>query len=270
MRSILRAALALLACLSAAPAFAQTGLAPQAAPAVGAPAFDRWRVGLGAGVLYSPDYLGASQWRTFPVIAPEIRSPFDTFYFSFRDGVGVTLYRDGAISAGAVARWRFGRDQDDSNNLAGMGDIRPSGETGGFLRYSDGTWLASAELRYAFGGFSGLVADARLDRVFRVADRVILSAGPRLSWGGSGFSETYFGVTPDQAARSGYPVFTPSNYWFAAAAAGATWSFADRWTLIAFGEVGQILGDSADSPLVSRGSPTQAIVGLTLAYRFLP
>lgn len=270
MRHLLRAAAAALPCLLGAPALAQTGLAPQAAPAIGAPGFDRWRVGLGAGVLYSPDYLGASQWRTFPLIAPEVRSPFDTFYISFRDGVGLTLFRDGAVSAGAVGRWRFGRDQDDSTSLAGMGDIRPSGEAGGFLRYSDGTWLAGAELRYGFGGFAGLVADARLDRVFRVADGLILSAGPRLSWGGSGFSETYFGVTPDQSARSGYQVFKPSNYWFAAAAGGATWTFAERWSLIAFGEVGQILGPAADSPLVERGSPTQAIVGLSIAYRFLP
>ncbi len=270
MRSLLRAATALLIGVAAGPALAQTGLAPQAAPAVGAPGIDRWRVAIGAGLLYSPDYLGSNEWRTMPLIAPEIRAPFDSFYLSFRDGLGVTLLRDGAFSAGAVARWRFGRDQDDSDALAGMGDIRPSGEAGGFLRYSDGTWLASAELRYAFGGFSGLVADARLDRVFRVRDDLIGSTGPRLSWGGSGFAETYFGVSPDQSARSRYPVFQPSNYWFGAVAAGATWLISDRWSAIAFGEVGQIFGDVADSPLVKNGNATQAIVGLTLAYRFLP
>jgi outer membrane protein len=270
MRHLIRAAAAALTCLWAVPALAQTGLAPQAAPAVGAPGLDRWRIALGAGVLYSPDYLGSNEWRAMPVIAPEIRAPFDSFYLSFRDGLGATLWRDGAFSAGAVGRWRFGRDADDSDALAGMGDIRPSGEAGGFLRYSDGTWLASAELRYAFGGFSGLVADARLDRVFRPRQDLILSTGPRLSWGGSGFAETYFGVTQDQSARSGYAVFQPTNYWFGAVAAGATWLINDRWSAIAFGEVGQIFGDVADSPLVKNGSATQGIVGLTIAYRFVP
>jgi outer membrane scaffolding protein for murein synthesis (MipA/OmpV family) len=270
MSSLSRAALALLACLAGSPALAQTGLAPQAAPALGQPEIGRWRVAIGAGVLYSPDYLGSNEWRTIPLIAPEIRGPFDSFYLSFRDGIGATLYRDGGFSAGVVGRWRFGRDQDDNAALAGMGDINPSGEAGGFIRYGDRTWLASLEVRYGFGGFSGLVADARLDRVFRVADNVILSTGPRLSWGGSGFAETYFGVTPDQSARSGYAVFQPDNYWFGAIAAGATWVISERFSLTAFGEVGQIFGSTADSPLIAQGSATQGVVGLALAYRFSP
>jgi MipA family protein len=182
----------------------------------------------------------------------------------------VTALREGPFSAGFVLRPRFGRDQDDNGALRGMGDIRLSGEGGGFVSYSDGTWLARGEVRYGFGGYSGLVADARLDRVWRVHPQVILSAGPRLSWGGSGFAETFFGVDEGQSQRSGYAAFRPGNYWFAAAAAGATWLVAERWSVIAFGEVGSILGDSADSPLVRRGSATQGVLGITLAYRFLP
>ncbi|WP_198376603.1 MipA/OmpV family protein [Neoroseomonas rubea] len=270
MRRLIAGLAALLPCILAAPAVAQTNLAPQAAPAVGAPGFDRWRVAIGAGMLFSPDYLGSNDWRVTPVVAPEIRAPFDTFFLSFRDGLGVTLLREGPVQAGLVLRPRFGRDQDDNDALRGMGDIRLAGEAGGFISYSDGTWLIRGEARQGFGGHSGALAEARLDRVFRVHERVILSAGPRLSWGSRGFAETFFGVDDGQSARSGYAVFRPRDYWFAAVAAGATWLVADRWTVIAFGEVGQILGQSADSPLVERGSATQGIVGLTLAYRFFP
>lgn len=270
MRCFLRAAAAAMLCLSAAPALAQTGLAPQAAPAVGAPGLDRWRIGLGAGVLFTPDYLGSNDWTFEPVIAPEIRSPNDTFFLSFRDGLGVTLLREGAFSAGLVLRPRFGRDQDDNDALRGMGDIGIAGEGGAFVSYSDGTYLAKAELRQGFGGHSGVLADARLDRVFRAGPQLILSAGPRLSWGSRDFAETYFGVDQRQASRSGYAEFRPSDYWFAGVAAGATWLVSDRWSLIAFGEVGRILGGAEDSPLVERGSATQGIVGLTVAYRFQP
>jgi outer membrane protein len=256
--------------LAAWPALAQTNLAPQAAPALGAPGFDRWRVGLGAGLLYSPDYLGSNDWRAMPLIAPEIRAPFDRAYLSFRDGLGATVLREGPLSFGLVLRPRFGRDQDDNPALAGMGDIRISGEAGGYVAYLDREWLIRGEVRQGFGGYSGVVADARLDRVFRPRPDLILSAGPRLSWGNSGFAETFFGVDPSQTQRSGYPVFTPNDYWFAALAGGATWVVNERWSVIAFGEVGRILGDAADSPLVERGSATQGIVGLTVAYRFLP
>lgn len=270
MRRYLRGLVALLPCIVAAPALAQTNLAPQAAPALGAPGFDQWRVGLGAGVLYSPNYLGSNDWRVTPVVAPEIRAPFDTFFLSFRDGLGATLLREGPFSAGLVLRPRFGRDQDDSPALRGMGDIRLSGEAGVVLSYSDGEWLARGEVRQGFGGHSGIMADARLDRVFRVHERVILSAGPRLSYGSGNFAETYFGVDPGQSARSGYARFQPRDYWFAAVAAGATWVIDRRWALIVFGEVGRILGESADSPLVAQGSETQGVVGLTVAYSFLP
>lgn len=261
---------ALLACVVSAPALAQTNLAPQAAPALGAPGFDQWRVAIGAGMLFSPDYLGSNDWRVTPVIAPEIRAPYDTFFLSFRDGLGATVLREGPFSAGVLLRPRFGRDQDDNDALRGMGDIRISGEAGGFVSYSDGTWLMRGEVRQGFGGYSGLVADARIDRVFRPSETVILSAGPRLSWGSGNFAETFFGVDTSQSQRSGYAVFRPRDYWFAGVSAGATWRVSDRWAVVAFGEVGRILGDSADSPLVERGSATQGIVGLTLAYRILP
>jgi outer membrane scaffolding protein for murein synthesis (MipA/OmpV family) len=265
---LLRAAALLM--LAALPAAAQTNLAPQAAPAIGAPGFDRWRVAIGAGMLFSPDYLGSNDWRLAPVVAPEIRAPNDRAFLSFRDGLGATLLRDGPYSLGLVLRPRFGRDQDDNDALRGMGDIRIAGEAGVVLSYSDRQWLARGEVRQAFGGYSGVVADARLDRVFRPRPDLILSAGPRLSWGNSGFAETFFGVDPSQSQRSGYQVFTPNDYWFAALAGGATWVVNDRWSVIAFGEVGRIFGDAADSPLVDRGSATQGVVGLTVAYRFLP
>lgn len=270
MRATARAAALLLTSLFAGPALAQTGLAPQAAPAIGAPPGESWRVAVGAGMLLTPDYLGSNDWTVRPLASVDIRSPRDGIFISFRDGVGATLLRDGSFTAGVLVRPRFGRDQDDNDALRGLGDVDIAGEAGGFVSYSDGTYLARAELRQGFGGHSGLLADARLDRIFRARPDLILSAGPRLSWGSRDFAETYFGVNETQSRRSGYAVFKPEEYWFAGVAAGATWVISDRWAAIGFGEVGRILGAAADSPLVDRGTPTQAVVGLTLTYRFWP
>jgi MipA family protein len=262
--------MALLPCLLAAPALAQTGLGPQAAPAVGAPADSRWRVAIGAGMLLTPDYLGSNDWLVRPVFSPEIRAPFDSFFISFRDGVGGTLLRSGPFSAGLLVRPRFGRDQDDNDALRGMGDVDFAGEAGGFVSYSDGRYLIRGEVRQGFGGHSGLLADARLDRVFRARPDLILSTGPRLSWGSRDFAGTYFGVDDVQSRRSGYDVFRPNDYWFVGFAAGATYVASERWAVIAFGEIGRILGDAQDSPLVERGRASQAVVGLTAVYRFQP
>ncbi|WP_372617370.1 MipA/OmpV family protein [Falsiroseomonas sp.] len=254
----------------ASPSAAQTELAPQALPPAPAPAGE-WRVSIGAGALVSPDYLGSDSFTLSPLASPEIRWREDTLFLSLRDGLGATLLRHGNVYMGAILRARFGRDQDDNDALRGMGDIRPAGEGGLFLRYADAAWRGALELRQGFGGHSGLVADARLDRVLRLRQDLILSAGPRLSWGSEDFAETYFGVDTEQARRSGYARFTPQDYWFAGVAASVTYVLDDRWSVTAFGEVGRILGDAADSPLVDgRGSATQALFGLVLGWRFLP
>ena len=266
-----------LALLFALPAAAQTGLAPQPIPPAPAAARDTgWRISLGAGTFYGPDYPGSKNYRARFVAAPDIRYGDNTFFLSFRDGIGATLFRGNGFTAGPVARLRFGRDQDDNAALRGLGDIDPSGEAGAFIGYSDGLWRAQVELRQGFGGHTGLVADARADRVFRVRPDLFLSVGPRVSWGSRDFAETYYGVSNTQAARSGYQPFAPDAYWFAGVAGGATFLASDRWTIGVFGEVGQILGQSADSPIVDgrggngRGNATQGSVGLVASWRLTP
>jgi outer membrane protein len=272
MRLVLRPLLALAALLATTGAsLAQTGLAPQALPQVTAPDRAGWRLSLGAGAFFGPDYPGSNDWKTRFVVAPDIRYGDDTFFLSIRDGVGATLLRNGAVSAGPLVRLRFGRDQDDNSALRGLGDIDASGEAGVFVRYADGTWVARGEVRQGFGGHSGVLADASLDRVFRPRPDLILTTGPRVNWGSRDFADTYFGITPDQAARSGYQTYRADDYWLVGMAASATYIVNQRMAASLFGEVGQILGSSADSPLVDqRGSATQGVVGLVLSWRFLP
>lgn len=271
MRSLRRTLqAAALALLPALPAAAQTGLLPQALPPGLAPLTADWRVSIGAGLLFAPDYLGSNDWKLAPIAAPDLRWRDNALFLSLRDGFGATLLREGNVTAGLLLRPRFGRDQDDNAALAGMGDIGISGEGGGFLSYDNRTWRGSVELRQGFGGHSGLLADLRVDRSFRLRDNLILSAGPRVSWGNGDFAETWFGVDPGQSARSGYQVFRPDSYWFAAGAGSIVWLIDERWSASLFGEVGQIIGDSADSPLVERGSATQGVIGFALAWRWLP
>jgi outer membrane protein len=254
----------------ASPSAAQTGLTPQALPPASAPAGE-WRASISAGAVVSPDYPGSDSFALSPLVNPEIRWREDTLFLSLRDGLGATFLRHGNVYMGAILRARFGRDQDDHDALRGMGDICPAGEGGLFLRYADAAWRGALELRQGFGGHSGLVADARLDRVLRLRPDLILSAGPRLSWGSEDFAQSYFGVDSEQARRSGNQRFVPQDYWFAGVAASLTWAIGDRWGVTAFGEVGRILGDAADSPLVDgRGSATQALIGLAIGWQLLP
>jgi outer membrane protein len=273
MRFLWRGLAASLVCMAfAAPARAQSGLAQQAAtPQLVQPPADSWRVALDAGMLLGPAYLGSNTYKGTILVTPDLRYGDNRAFISFRDGVGATLYRDGGFSLGPVARLRLGRDQDDNAALAGMGNIDLTAELGVFMAYRDGPWRVNGEVRQGLGGHRGQVADLRLDRVWMLRPDVFLTAGPRLAWGSTNFAETYFGVDSQQSQASGYRQFAPSNYWFAGVSASASWAFADRWGVTAFGEVGQIFGPAADSPLVNGpGSPTQAVAGLAVRWRLTP
>lgn len=272
MRVFLRPLLAAAALLASMPvAQAQTGLAPSALPQLSRQDQAGWRLSLGAGAILGPTYPGSDSFRPRFVVAPDIRFGDDTFFLSIRDGLGATLLRQGGFSAGPLVRLRMGRDADDHDALNGLGDIDPAGEAGAFLRYQDGPWVGRAELRQGFGGHSGVMADLSIDRVFRVRPDVILTAGPRVNWGSQNFADTYFGISPTQSARSGLPRYEADDYWFAGAAASATWIINSNLAATMFGEVGQIIGSSADSPLIAqRGNANQGVIGVILAWRFLP
>jgi hypothetical protein len=65
------------------------------------------------------------------------------------------------FKAGPIARYRFGRDEDDNNALDGLGDVNDSIELGGFLKYEIGIWSAGLTVAQdVAGGHEGLVAEA--------------------------------------------------------------------------------------------------------------
>ncbi len=145
----------LVGCLLAGRATAQTGLAPQAAPALGAPAFDQWRIGVGFGLLVTPDYLGSNDITVRPLASPEIRAPFDAFFLSFRDGLGATVLREGSLlrrpGAAPALRPRPGRQL----RFAWHGR-HPLLRRRRRLRLLFGWHMARAgEVRYGFGGYTG-------------------------------------------------------------------------------------------------------------------
>lgn len=119
-------------------------------------------------------------------------------------------------------------------------------------------------------GHRGFAAHASVGYGGRLGERWSYSIGPNITWGDSQFLQAYFGVTPEQAARSGYRLYSPGLGVKDVRLAGMlTWRFADRAAAIARVEVSQLLDRAADSPIVDqRGSATQAFFGLGLSYRF--
>lgn len=261
MLSTLRAAV-LLACAAALTA----PLAQAQAQTSAGRSEDQLRLSIGGGAIYAPTYLGSDNYDVDPIPLFDLRYA-DRFFLSTRDGLGLNLAPSGSNwRAGPVVKYRMGRDQDDDAALRGMGDVDAAGEAGGYVHYDLRPFTMGAELRQGFGGHDGVIGDLFANWSTKLSDSLMLTVGPKATMASRDFTETYFGVTPGQAARSGYRAYSPDGpYMSYGLSASLRYRVNDYLSLGGFAGIDRIVGDAADSPLVDQaGSPTQARLGLTL------
>lgn len=227
---------------------------------------DKLHLSIGGGAIYAPTYLGSDHYEADPIPLFDLRYA-DRFFLSTRDGLGLNLAPSGSNwRAGPVVKYRMARDQDDDAALRGMGDVDAAGEAGGYVHYDLRPFTLGAELRQGFGGHDAAIGDLFVNWSTRLSDSLMLTVGPKATVASRDFTQTYFGVTPGQAARTGYRAYAPDGA-FMSYGLGASLRYRvnDYLSLGGFAGIDRIAGDAADSPLVDQaGSPTQARLGLTL------
>ena len=89
-----------------------------------------------------------------------------------------------------------------------------------------------------------------------------------MTWGSDNYMDTYFGVSSPDSIKSGLPVFAASSGmrdargWLV-----GMFHFNRNWHLAGGVTYSRLLGDAADSPVVSeRGSENQWVFGVGLLY----
>lgn len=238
------ASIALLAGLAAGPAAAQyQGLV--SLPPVG-PGNSRLLVG--GALLNRPAYLGSDDRVTtaLPYIDYAHRNGF---FAGTGTGIGYSFVNTPATQIGLRVIPRFGRDEDVSDDLRGMGDLDPGAEASAYVTHAiSGEWTFGINLR---GGNRGGEVDAgvRHDRVLGRATRLSAFAFATAANGSS--QRAWFGVDDNQSAASGYPVYTlGSGLRNLQLGASVNHFFARRWIAIGGLSLGRVLGEAADSPIV--------------------
>jgi outer membrane protein len=246
------------------------------------PAPPTWVLTVGVAPIVAPAWQGSRD--TAFSIFPDIRLAYkDAVFASVQEGLGWNAINRDGWKIGPIARLRFGRRESTggspfliaggSDALRGFGNVGLAGEFGGFVQYSPNRRLAlRTEVRQGTGGHEGLVAEPSL----RFTDR----AGPfrysltaRSTFASAKYTQVYFGVTPDQAARAGLPAFQTGSG-LVSAGLGATLTR----PLGARGQHGALtllagydrLGNAAaNSTLIrERGRRDQLSIGLAYGYRF--
>ncbi len=169
-------------------------------------------------------------------------------------------------------RYDGGRQESSSEALKGLGDI-PSTlrvRTSGTYLIGEG-WSGGATVVFdALGRGGGWQGDVHFGRELRASPDTTWSFGGALAYAGDRHMQTYFGITEEQSARTGYPVYTPPAGLRDVSASingrsqlGGDWQ---RWHVFYGGSASRLLGPAAASPLTRQRNAWSVNAGL--AYRF--
>ncbi|MGE4248415.1 MAG: MipA/OmpV family protein [Parvibaculaceae bacterium] len=224
---------------------------------------------MGGGGAYVPDYEGSDDYELQPF--PFVSIVYDDLVFINGPSLGVNLVDIEGLRAGPIARYSFGRDEDDNNALDGLGDTDDSIELGGFVNYSVGIWSAGLTVvQDVAGGHEGLLAEASTGLNVPLTEDLTSSLEASATWASSDYMETYFGVSPGQSARSGLRQFeADAGFKDAAVTLGLDYRITESIGVSGRAQYKRLLEDAADSPIVDdEGSADQFFGGLFLTYRF--
>lgn len=248
--------------------FLATAASMLAAAAVQAEGDGRNVVGLGVGVV--PVYQGSSEYRTLPV--PMLNYESGSFFVTPRAGLpamGLKTRLAQDWEAGVFVGMGLNRDSSDADRLKGLDDIDYHATYGAFVEWRPGPYALGLAYRQAAHKGYGGVMELRASYLAWRDDSNALRVGVNAEWANGDAMQTWYGVTPGQAARSraGLHAYSPSSG-LQSASLYAAWShqLSARWSTVATLGVSTVLGDARDSPLVERDSNVFGSVGMVYAF----
>jgi outer membrane protein len=155
-------------------------------------------------------------------------------------------------------------------HLGGMEKIATRVQAGAFANYYlTPAWRLTGSALAGSGrdhdGVRVQLGVQRLAAAITEQHRVSLAAG--LTLVNRKDNETWFGVTPAEAARSRFPYYQPGGgLQDVHVGARWTWAWTPSWMLTTNLQAKRLLGNAANSPLVERS--TNLTVSTAIAYRF--
>jgi MipA family protein len=225
------------------------------------------RVGLAA--IAGHRYLGSDEERYMVFPAVDYRWA-NGWFAGVGNGVG---YRFKSASPqwqyGVRLAADFGRKESRSEVLRGLGDIPRRPQAGFFLNWHAARALAfHSSLRYGSGeDRDGMVLDVGLNTGTQIAPRWRLGLGLGATWVNRAWMQSYFGITPEQSARSGYAVSTVgAGVRDVKLSTSLIYFINHDWSASFIVSATSLQGDARDSVIVRERNPVTGI--LAVGYRF--
>lgn len=228
------------------------------------------------GVAVIPEYEGAEHYTLIPLANGRVS--LDKRYIEI-EGVTarINILNSDVIELGPVANLTFGRDRKiDSASVARLGAIDDAFEVGGFVALnipvgdSGKVRLAMQAVQDVSSVHKGWLGQASAGYAVQASPRLSLSANASATYASGEYAQTYYAVTAAGATASGLPRFdADAGLKDIGATVGVRYQIADRWSVNATGGYKRLLGDFADSPIVSQqGDANQWFAGVGIGFSF--
>ena len=223
---------------------------------------------VGGAIISGRQYQGSDQRRT--VALPLLDYQWKSGWFAgTTNGLGYNFSRQPEMDYGVRLTADLGRKAIRSSALRGMGDIDARPEAGIFYNYSlSPSFALTSSLRYGSGNdHNGIVVDVGAAYSMALAPQWRLGLGVTATYANAKYMQSYFGVTPGQAATSGYaPYSAGAGIRDVRASAALTYSVTPRVFITTALSASSLQGDAKDSPLTRKRSTATGIVSVSYAF----
>ena len=232
-----------------------------------------WDIRLGLGLEQEPTFQGSDKTELEPDLFAVLayRANWGNVFLS-GDGLGYSRMLSDDFGILLQLEAEDTREVEDDDRLRGLESQEEELELEIVGKYFSGPWHAGASLALATGD-KGIVWFLGGGYTWRLAnDKLFLRFKADLSGSNEENQQTDFGITATESANSvfGYPEYSPGGGLKSFGLRfGADYRINDRWFVNGEVELERLLGDVADSPLVTMGgSENNYEIGLGIYYMF--
>jgi len=225
-----------------------------------------WNFEAGAAMIYGPAYDGSDEMKlkAVPTISVDYE---DGLFFAGIGGIGSYPIQGDNYKLGVSIGRSFGREEKkDRKNLRGMGDIDSSTRVSLMGEYGFGPVEVSGKLTKGNSDY-GVTATMDISTRFPITNDLMLMTSAGLTWADADHMNTFFGVSPTQAARSGYSRYQAgSGIQSVGVNAGAFYALTKDVDIALMLSADKLVGDAADSPITHKDF--QPSLFLMTSYKF--
>jgi outer membrane scaffolding protein for murein synthesis (MipA/OmpV family) len=226
-----------------------------------------WSVRVGALGVYTPAYEGSDDYELKGAPLMDIRWD-DKFFFNVQNGLGGYIWNRDDCRLGMSIGYTLGRDEDDSCDLRGLGDI-DGGATANVLFewVIENTVLQAHYEQQITGQDTGFQIHLGLGYDLRVTEKTTVKPSIKATYANTDYMEEYFGISPDQSKRSSIPVYdADSGFKSLGAQIMAIYKLDRRWDIQMMAGYDRLVGEAADSPVVKDTNQYRLAVGVSYEF----